>query len=203
MKSNRNYKRGEAFRDARLFVIACEGALREKAYFEHLCPLSPRLRVEIISPQNEENDNVGNSSPNWVLERVVKFVEKEGINIKNGDRIWFVLDVDRWGKALYDIQAECQKNNWQMALSNPCFEVWLWLHFRDIVESKAVTCKEFKAEIHQEYEGGYKVDIFTKPEFYELAQQRAKKIDTESGFMPNPKTTKVYLLLNDLFEILA
>lgn len=36
MSKNRGYKRGEPFRDARLFLIACEGAVREKEYFERL-----------------------------------------------------------------------------------------------------------------------------------------------------------------------
>lgn len=95
MKSNRSYKKGAPFRDARLFVIACEGAAREKAYFEQLRPMTRRLRFQVISPQNKGNDNVGNSSPKWILDRVVKFVEKEGVNIEKGDRLWFVLDVDR------------------------------------------------------------------------------------------------------------
>jgi hypothetical protein len=86
MKLNRSYKKGEPYRDSRLFVIACEGAAREKIYFEHLRPQTPRLRFEVISPQNEEGDNVGNSSPKWVLDRVIKFVEKEGVNIQKGDR---------------------------------------------------------------------------------------------------------------------
>ena len=35
-RKNRGYKKGEPFRDARLFVIACEGEKREKEYFEAL-----------------------------------------------------------------------------------------------------------------------------------------------------------------------
>lgn len=202
MKLNRSYKKGVPFRDSRLFVIACEGAVREKVYFERLHPKSPRLRFEVISPTNEEGDDAGKSSPKWVLDRVVKFVEKEGVNIKEGDCLWFVLDVDCWRKALHDIQIECEKQGWQMALSNPCFEVWLWLHLKGIEDAKADTCQEFKSEIHQNYEGGYKVEIFTKPELYEIARVRAKTIDTASGFMPEPKSTKVYLLFDDLFDIL-
>lgn len=202
MKSNRSYKKGEPFRDSRLFVIACEGAAREKAYFERLRPQSLRLRFEVISPKTEGDDNVGKSSPKWILDRVVKFVEKEGVNIKNGDRLWFVLDVDRWRKALHDIQIECEKQGWQMALSNPCFEIWLWLHLKDMTESTSETCQELKSEIHQNCESGYNVEIFTKPEFYESARFRAKDIDIALGFMPELKTTKVYLLFDELFEIL-
>jgi hypothetical protein len=35
-RKNRGYKRGEPFRDAIQFVIACEGAARERQYFEHI-----------------------------------------------------------------------------------------------------------------------------------------------------------------------
>lgn len=89
-----------------------------------------------------------------------------------------------------------------MALSNPCFEVWLWLHFKEMSESQSETCQEFKAEIHQNYTGGYRVETFTQPEFYESASKRAKILDTASGFMPELKTSKVYLLLEELFDIL-
>jgi RloB-like protein len=201
MKSNRSYKRGEPHRDATYFVIACEGAAREKAYFERLRPKTSRLRFEVISPQNIEEDNVGNSSPKWVLDRVIKFVEKESINIAEGDRLWFVLDIDRWRKAIHDIQSECKKNGWNMALSNPCFEVWLWLHIAEISNATSETCQELKAEIHQKYH--YNVEVFTQPSFYEPAIERARLIDTSDGFMPDFKTSKVYLLLEELFETLS
>jgi RloB-like protein len=89
-----------------------------------------------------------------------------------------------------------------LALSNPCFEVWLWLHIKSIEESTSDNCQKLKTEIHQNFEGGYKVEHFTKPDFYMAAISRAKTLDSNTGFMPEFKTTKVYQLLEELLDIL-
>ena len=200
-KYNKSYKKGEPFRDARLFVIACEGAKREKEYFEKLFPNTRRLKIKILSPKDDEDDNRAYSAPNKVLERVVKFVEKNNINIKTGDKLWFVLDIDRWKDEIFHyVQQECEKNGWKLALSNPCFEVWLWLHFAEMSASKSATCKQLKLEISQTFQ--YNPNVFTQSAYYLAACDKAKQTES-AGFMPDFKTTKVHLLLGELLEMLG
>ena len=201
MKSNRTYKKGAPFRDARLFIIACEGAKREKEYFEKLFPNTRRLKIEILSPKDEIGDNRAYSSPKKVLERVVKFIEKDNVNIETGDKLWFVLDIDRWKyETFHYVQKECEKNGWKLALSNPCFEVWLWLHFAEISTSNSTTCKELKFEISQTFQ--YNPNVFTQSAYYLAACERAKLTES-TGFVPDFKTTKVHLLINELLEMLG
>ncbi len=65
MRKNRGYKRpGGQHRDARLFAIVCEGADRERRYFEMLAGNGTRrLKVRVISPT--EGDK--NSAPKWAI----------------------------------------------------------------------------------------------------------------------------------------
>lgn len=69
-RKNRGYKRGEPFRDARLFVIACEGARREKEYFETLVAGRRRVIVKLLAPTGGQS---GASSPEWVLDRAAAY----------------------------------------------------------------------------------------------------------------------------------
>jgi hypothetical protein len=212
MRTNRQYKRADGqFRDANYFLIACEGANREKDYFQTLAlsRRNKRLKVCIISPQDantdesEIADSRHKSAPKWALSRVVKFVEENGINFETGDCLWFVLDTDRWGKVLFEIKQECDKSGWQMALSNPCFEVWLILHVADIQNVAASTCQEFKREIPLKFQGGYNVQVFTQKDFVEKAMERAAAIDLVEGAFPELKTTKVHKVALELLEMLG
>ena len=52
-----------------------------------------------------------------------------------GDEVWIVLDIDKDRDESRKPQIEAviekcnQSNNWYIAQSNPCFEVWLLYHF--------------------------------------------------------------------------
>lgn len=62
-------ERREAFRDARLIVIASEGKDTERIYFNALAEeyMSPRVHVHIL----ERSDNeINNSSPEHVLKQL-------------------------------------------------------------------------------------------------------------------------------------
>lgn len=119
-RKNRPYKRGKPHRDAQLFVIACEGAKREKEYFETLVFGSQKVKVQILAPIGEEH---GKSAPKWVLNRAAKYVEEFGLN--KYDQLWLVMDFDRYDvNILREIANICDEHeNWNIAYSNPCFEV--------------------------------------------------------------------------------
>lgn len=95
-RKNRGYKKGEAYRDARMIVIACEG-MREKEYFKTLIGKSQRLNVEILAPEGEQE---GFSHPNQVKARAELFVEKYGLKGED-DSVWLVMDVDKWENTYY------------------------------------------------------------------------------------------------------
>jgi hypothetical protein len=195
-RKNRGYKRGEPHRDATLFVIACEGAVREKEYFEHLGKYTSRIRVRVL-----ENTH-GNSAPKWVMDSAARYEEE--IGIRDQDQLWFVIDVDRWPvQQIRSIHEECEKrSNWGIALSNPCFEVWLYLHVDDIRDSKSTTCNELKGELPEKIQGGYNKEKFIP--LIRKAHERALELDNNpKHFMPEPMRTKMHLLTIEILNILG
>ena len=133
----------ELKRDYRLFAIACEGSKREKEYFQQFEGISRRVIVEYIEDEEYKTDPP--SSPEHVLRRAIEYAENAGLN--DEDSIWLVMDVDKWGnKVLNDVHDECsQRKNWNIILSNPCFEIWLLYHtvenLNDIQIATGKDCK--------------------------------------------------------------
>lgn len=202
MRKNRGYKRDDPFRDARLFLVVCEGERREPEYFEALGHGSKRLKVCAISAINKDTPNhTTGSSPKWLLNRLVNYIEQEGVNPKTGDIIWLVLDVDRWeDKTIRALASDCQDAGWGIAISNPCFEVWLFMHVKDIVAARSNTCQEFKSELPKITKGGYNLKKFMA--FVPDAIVRARDTDSQKHyFFPDFKTTKVYLPVGEILEM--
>jgi hypothetical protein len=111
-------------RDAKLFVIATEGAETEKQYFTIF--QSTRIKIEVLHT-GEDNK----SAPNHVLDRLDSFYKK--YDLSDEDSLWLMFDVDRWKiKTLSDVCRQARQKNYDLAISNPCFECWLYLHFDDL-----------------------------------------------------------------------
>lgn len=125
----------------KFYILAYEGDVTEKKYFEDLRQSSmfnDSGSIETIPLKKEHN---GGNSPLDVKKLLSK--AKSEYNFRATDEFWLIIDRDDWEKihhvdfsALYD---DCEKEkNFFIALSNPCFEFWLILHLRkleDIADS--------------------------------------------------------------------
>lgn len=123
--------RSEAYRDARLIVIASEGDETEPRYFTALAREydSPRTHVKILKRQEGEKNN---SSPSHVLQQLNDL--KKEYALEADDELWLVIDRDKWTEEIVSrVAQECSQDPMmRLALSNPCFELWLVLHFVDV-----------------------------------------------------------------------
>ncbi len=195
-KKNRGYKRGEAYRDSRLFVIACEGEKREKNYFFEIHKRSQRIRIKVLEPK--PNEVLGKSAPKWLLDKAISYVDE--FDLTDSDSLWFVLDVDRWGRQQIGLLTDvCKDNsNWNIAISNPCFEVWLYMHLKDIQYSKSKNCHQLKHELHKETSNkGYNAEEFVS--LIKSASQRARASDTDKNHdIPKKMESKMYLLAESI-----
>lgn len=112
-------------RDARLFVIAVEGEKTEARYFaalEERAVIDPR-RVKLHVLPTE----AGRSAPHHVLERLDDFAKE--LALQDFDETWLVIDRDRWkDKRLAEVATGAGQRGHALAVSNPCFELWLLLH---------------------------------------------------------------------------
>jgi hypothetical protein len=198
-RKNRSYKKEESFRDAKMFVVTCEG-LREAAYFREFIGKSQRVKLITLEPKKTETDNIQRSSPKWVIDRAMKFIEAEGLFGKNeDDELWFVMDKDRWKDGiLHQLSNDCKdKTNWFMALSNPCFEVWLFAHIQNPKELEITKCKDLKTLLNETIKGGYKVEQFVK--MVDKAVENSKNNDSDFNTdFPKLMETKIYKLIQSI-----
>jgi len=198
-RKSRSYKRREAFKDASMIIIGYEGQSKEPKYFNKMEQELLAPRKAFIHPLPPVN---GESAPKKVLERVKTFVDdpKRGVNIEPADKIWFVLDVDRYPiEQFEEINTFCSENDQRnLAISNPCFEIWLWMHFDGAEKVSSTKPKDLKQELHEKttslnFGGDYTPLI-------DSAVQRAKVADKSSNYFPNEKSSKVYLLIEELLK---
>jgi len=208
MRKKRGYKREVGLvRDYKLFAIACEGGKREPEYFKIFRLMSNRIAVDVLgdyATDGEVSTGYSNkSAPKWVLDRALKYIEKEGLN--DEDDLWFVMDVDRWSvEQLRQIADYCEQYpNWHIVLSNPCFEVWLYFHKKSNINiSPSNSCNDFKSEISTFEKGGYHQLKFI-PSIND-AINYAKAADSDKNyFLPNIKVSKVYQLGEALIKVIG
>lgn len=197
-KVNRNYKKNVPFRDARKFIIICEGE-RESEYFSFFDKKSQKLIIETIAPIDE---NQGESAPNHLKERASEYIDKNGWDKNYEDELWFVLDVDRWSRNSIDdlFQLSEQTSNWYIAISNQCFEVWLYYHKTD-VKITPNNSSDAKRLLSTQVNGGYKLEEYAPN--IGVATVNAKSIDeNENGYFPDIGVTKVYKLGEKITRLL-
>jgi len=184
-------------RDTKLFIVATEGKETEKQYFRMFN--STRIKVEILATTED-----GKSSPEYVLERLDKC--KKQYDLNEDDMLWLVSDVDRWGdKKLSDVCSQGRQRGYNLAISNPCFEVWLTLHFEDI-NTEDRTCDNFKARLRTilgSYNGSNLNISAYKPNTKD-AVNRAKNLHPSSQHnWPPTLGTHVYRLVEILLKSLG
>ena len=111
-------------------LILCEGRETEPTYFDGLRLQEQARTVEI------KIDNRG-GVPKTLVERAVAELKASrraargaGDQNLSYDEVWCVFDVDEHPN-LPDAQQQAHAHGIKLAVSNPCFELWLLLHFRE------------------------------------------------------------------------
>ena len=117
------------------------------------------------------------------------------------DEVWGVVGVDEY-PALPDARGQARDNGIKLAISNPCFELWLLLHFR---EQNAHIERHAVAKLLRNYIRDYQkhVPFGALRDGYSEAVQRARKLDTrhiEIGAEGDNPSTNVYILTERIRE---
>ena len=194
-RKNRGYKKGEPFRDYKKFVIIAEGE-REDAYFLEFNVISSRVRVVIV--EREE----GKSAVKHFLDRAQTYSDK--YELLPEDFLWFVLDVDRWPREqIENLNIACeQSENWQVAISNPCFEVWLYYHFKNEIPAELNVCKKLKTAVSKLNYGGYNPHVYAM-RIADATKNAEKKDRNKLQFYPAVGNTKIYNLAAQMLEFIG
>lgn len=113
-----------SLKDDRLFIVACDDTYAVKQYFDFF--RLPRVQVNVVPTPNDDT----RCHAIDVLNRLETF------DFKDDDERWMLLDTDRFVngsqiKHFKRIIKEAKEKGISVALSKPCFELWLLLHHVD------------------------------------------------------------------------
>ncbi len=132
-RRNRERKPGRrpSFRSPKpVILVVCEGRATEPEYisgFQKGCR-NPRVNVELADEHGVPRTVVE------IAKNLKRDAERKAKNEKDDnlayDAVWCVFDVDVH-PGISDAKQMERDNDIDLAISNPCFELWLLLHFRE------------------------------------------------------------------------
>ncbi|MBZ0279224.1 MAG: RloB family protein [Anaerolineae bacterium] len=214
MRKFKPRERKSGLRDAKLIIIAAEGAKTEKRYFSDLAVneqyRNPKVHVEILDRLQAEH-----SAPEYVIQMLDEF--RQTYSLGEQDELWLVIDLDRWGSGkLSDISTQCIQKSYLLAVSNPGFEIWLLLHVASLeeytleqLEQLSQPGKPNDARTPLEIElmkraGSYNKSNLNTADYLpsvDLAINRARAIDVNPEHRwTNHIGTRVYLLVESIIR---
>lgn len=110
----------------KILAISAEGKNKtERNYFKRFNKFQDKFAINII-PGNE-------TDPVNLVSAAISYSKKEELDFHSGDIALALIDVDvnhEQVKQIREAIAIAQKNNVLVICSNPCFEVWLFLHLK-------------------------------------------------------------------------
>lgn len=209
----RDYGKREPSRDAHKIYIVCEGKGTEPDYFAFFRGLSSNLEVITIPP------TIG-TDPLKLMERAKHTLigdEREyTVEYQHGDTVWFVIDTDTWEKEgkIVPLRKFCEELNdtittgydevkkytaWNIAQSNPCFEIWLFFHFYDIVPHAEEVAKNtsFKEYVNAVISGGFKYES-DQARLEDAIRNAQKNYQTDQKGAPCLYSTEMYRLGSEI-----
>ncbi len=206
LPKNRAFSKQPPTLEAKKIYIFCEGAKREKQYFEYFQNIDSRLNV-IVYHLDETEDN----SPKGLFEIACRCLISSIENLKptyeylEEDEVWLVFDTDpdqanSREPQIEFLRNECSSKNWKIALSNPCFEVWLNFHFNtsEIDVTDKSICENWKIYVQKSY-GGF--NSGKHPVYIQTAILNAKAQYKADNNQLNAGNTEVFMLAEAILDI--
>ena len=179
-------------------MIASEDRYAVKQYFEFFH--STRIQFRVLETEH------GESAPQHVIDRLSEYIDE--YEIGDGDQLWLVCDTDHWIepghiKNLVEVVRLCRQKGIGAALSNPCFDLWVLLHFADFPSETSLTCTEVGEQIRAAAGQYNKTKVYNLPiddERVRSAISRAKGHYDSSIEIPTVPQTSIFLILEDLVQ---
>ncbi|HAH56426.1 MAG TPA: hypothetical protein DCM02_14380 [Flavobacterium sp.] len=183
----------------KLFVLSYEGTVTEKKYFQDFRSsvyFNNNGLIEIV-PLKRPKDK---GSDPFSVKKLLNWAKKE-YGFKTSDEFWLIIDRDDWESIhklnFDDLVKECKKEeNFYLAMSNPCFEIWLVLHLKNLTEftdeEKALIFENAKID-NKNY-----IDILVAQ--LQGGDRGYNKRPNPNIYLPLTKTAIVRAKSNDIFE---
>jgi|LSQX01.1.fsa_nt_gb hypothetical protein len=217
-RNNYNHRETLHRKRKRKVWVAFEGVSTEPKYFEELKNLlsnNDEVICELMTLHRAKND--GKSHPYHVKNGLIQFYNEHKESFDDNDSLWIVIDIDKHfgsgekAKEKYLNFLNTLKTNGQVeikaAISKPCFELWLLLHYEDVEKLDLVKLKNNKKTGKQtyakrllnKYEDQQNINNLDN---VTLALSRAKhsKLEQDINRLIDNVGTLVYLLIEELFK---
>lgn len=119
-----------------VILIVTEGSRTEPRYFEHFRTRRTNVDVRVVGSRSSagETDYVS------LVRKAAEYQNKNQMAASNGDAVWVVADGDVNHNNPNPVEAKDQKlklarkmadkKGIRIAITNPCFELWILLHFQ-------------------------------------------------------------------------
>ena len=191
------------------YLIICEGKQTEPNYFNGLKQEINKKygnKVEVLIPSIDIKGTGMNT------ESLVKYTQKT-VNHANKvyGQVWVVFDKDDYSEEQFD--SAIKSCDYNVAWSNPNFEVWLLAHFKKI--TRQISKEKVLEELDKEFEKN-KLGKYTKNDenIFEKASREGKlhtaikncenmeKLDKDGQASKRNPMTRVYKLVAGLKEYL-
>lgn len=207
------------FMDAeKMFVLSYEGTKSEKKYFEDFRRsdwFNDSGLIETISLKRP----AGRGSDPLNVKKLLQEAKRE-YNFRITDEFWLIIDRDDWESIHHynfdKLVEDCKKEkNFFLAMSNPCFEIWLILHLKDINDfdeavklnlyqnNKISSKNHYIDKVLSDIQGrGYnkRPNPLVFLPLTRIAIERAKALDNKQEDFPRQLGTHVYKLIERLIK---
>ena len=188
-------RRGPTRQPKHRILAVCEGKKTEPGYlrqFQHHVR-NPRLHIESLGPAGV---------PVTVVDTAIAARDRAELEARQQhdenlrwDEVWAVFDIDDHPEVALAKQ-RASENGIRLAISNPCFELWAYLHFAD--HSAHIDRAKLRSELRKHLPHYDKELEFAKVHVdYAAAVKRAQALDAAAdrdGRTGRNPTTGVYQL---------
>ncbi|MBR4678556.1 MAG: RloB domain-containing protein [Bacteroidales bacterium] len=219
IERRRDYGKKKPTRDTHKIYIVCEGSVTEPEYFRFFECLSSNLQVITIPSKDGKTDplKLMESAKNKFLGDNNEFT----IDYKQHDKIWFVIDTDKWEdeNKIKPLRDFCFQQNkliskkydeiksytaWNVAQSNPCFEMWYYYHFYETPPKDFEGKVKFKTYLNIVLNRDFKIDRYDPerhPKDLETAIKNAKdNFHTDKDNKVALFSTEMYVLGTEILH---
>lgn len=168
------------FKDAKpIVLIVAEGEKTEPQYLKGFADAArnSRVRIKVVG---------GAGAPKTMVDTAKEMkndAEKQAKREKDDnllyDKVWCVFDFDDHPN-IPDARQLARDNGIDLAISNPCFELWLWLHF---AEQPGMQDRHVMQKMMKQYVTGYGKHVDYSSDYargYEEAVRRARRLDEDA-----------------------
>ena len=176
-----------------LDLVVCEG----ETEVDYLCELARSLRIHVHICKGDGTD------PKSIVNTAKRKSKEDGVKY---DKIFCVFDRDNDLSAFLEAIELCKSKKFVPIVSNPCFELWPYLHFQmresgfGSPQQMLKALKKLPGFENYDKDG---VKIFTRTQYFiDTACQNASKLAFKQNDDPiEDPFTNIYILI-DRFRIL-